>query len=82
MHMSNQQAEAFRIGAEIAQRVTAVIPKPMKLQFEKVLYIVCCVFCGVLVERKRGREEERHISRLQLDTGEREREREREREDR
>ena len=33
--------EAFRIGKEIAERVTADNPKPVKLKFEKVCYFVC-----------------------------------------
>lgn len=32
------KSEAFRIGAEMADAVTASNPKPVKLKFEKVLY--------------------------------------------
>ena len=35
--------EAFRIGKEIGDRVTALNPKPVKLKFEKVsMYIYAC----------------------------------------
>ena len=33
--------EAFRIGREICDRVTADNPKPIKLKFEKVCVCVC-----------------------------------------
>ena len=33
--------EAFRIGKEICDRVTADNPKPVKLKFEKVSVCVC-----------------------------------------
>ena len=31
--------EAFRIGKEIGDRVTALNPKPVKLKFEKVIHV-------------------------------------------
>ena len=37
--------EAFRIGKEICERVTADNPKPVKLKFEKVMFVCMCV-CG------------------------------------
>jgi hypothetical protein len=34
--------QAFRIGNEIADAVTSVNPKPVKLKFEKVSWIASC----------------------------------------
>ena len=33
--------EAFVVGQEIADAVTNMFPKPMKLRFEKVMHISC-----------------------------------------
>lgn len=34
--------EAFRIGKEIAEKVTSIMPRPVKLKFEKVRRAVAC----------------------------------------
>ena len=42
--------QAFRIGSEIAEAVTATNPKPVTLKFEKVCVCVCvCVSVSVSV---------------------------------
>ena len=41
--------EAFRIGREICDRVTADNPKPIKLKFEKVCVRVCVRVCAKAV---------------------------------
>lgn len=35
--------DAFKIGKEIAEKVTSIVPKPMKLKFEKVCRKQLCV---------------------------------------
>lgn len=43
--------EAFKIGADIADTVTAANPKPVKLKFEKVLQ-PCILQVGVVSKKK------------------------------
>lgn len=41
--------QAFKIGNEIAEAVTATNPKPVKLKFEKVCEVVCVYKCTLFL---------------------------------
>lgn len=43
--------QAFKIGNEIAEAVTATNPKPVKLKFEKVCEVVCFNKCTLFLFR-------------------------------